>query len=104
MAPRARYRRYHMKQYWVYILTNRSRTLYIGMTNDLERRVREHRAKTVPGFTKRYNIDRLVYFDAFGDVNEAIQREKQLKGWLRAKKVDLIEQTNPEWQDLAESL
>jgi putative endonuclease len=93
-----------MKQYWVYVLTNRSGTLYIGMTNDLGRRICEHKAKQVPGFTKRYNVDRLVYFEEFREVRDAIQREKQLKGWLRAKKVELIEQANPDWADLGSNL
>ncbi|MEP0547998.1 MAG: GIY-YIG nuclease family protein [Rhodothermales bacterium] len=93
-----------MKQYWVYVLTNRSGTLYIGMTNDLVRRVREHKAKRVPGFTRRYNVDRLVYFEEFGEVRDAIQREKQLKGWLRTKKIELIEQANPRWDDLGSAL
>ncbi len=93
-----------MKQYGVYILTNRSGTLYIGMTNDLSRRVQEHKAKQVPGFTKRYNVDRLVHFEEFGEVRDALQREKQLKGWLRAKKVELIEQANPRWDDLGSNL
>jgi putative endonuclease len=93
-----------VKQYWVYILTNRSGTLYVGMTNDLERRVREHKAGRVPGFIKRYNIDRLIHFETFGEVRDAIQREKQIKGWVRRKKVALIEQANPGWQDLAAHL
>ncbi|MBI5739158.1 MAG: GIY-YIG nuclease family protein [Nitrospirae bacterium] len=90
-----------MKQYYVYIMTNRSKTLYTGVTNNLERRVYEHKNKLVAGFTSKYNIDRLVYFEATQDINSAIAREKQLKGWLRAKKVALIEASNPEWQDLS---
>jgi putative endonuclease len=73
------------KRYFVYIMTNRSKTLYTGMTNNLERRVLEHKEKKNRGFTKKYNIDRLVYFEETNDVNEAIAREKQIKGWLRKK-------------------
>ena len=82
-------------------MTNQSRTLYTGVTNDLERRVYEHKKKLVPGFTAKYNIDRLVYYEATEDVNAAILREKQIKGWLRAKKIALIESTNPRWADLS---
>jgi putative endonuclease len=82
-------------------MTNKSRTLYTGITNDLERRVYEHKQKLVPGFTAKYNIDRLVYFEATQDVHAAISREKQIKGWLRAKKIALIESMNPEWGDLS---
>ena len=80
-----------MKNYYVYILASKSRTLYTGITNDLERRVVEHRRKLVPGFTARYNINRLVYFEVFHDALDAIAREKQIKGWNRMKKVALIE-------------
>jgi putative endonuclease len=89
-------------QYFVYIMTNNSRTLYTGVTNDLNRRVYEHRHKLVEGFTKRYNITRLVCFEATSDVRAAISREKQIKGWLRSKKIALIESMNPEWRDLSE--
>ena len=88
--------------YYTYLLTNRSRTLYTGVTNDLTRRVYEHRQKLIPGFTQKYNIDRLVYFEESADVKDAIAREKQIKGWTRAKKIALIESMNPEWQDLSE--
>jgi putative endonuclease len=91
-----------MKQYYVYIMTNKSRTLYTGVTNNLERRVDEHKSKTIPGFTARYNITQLVYYEEGDDVNVAIAREKQIKGWLRAKKIALIESINPEWHDLSE--
>jgi len=91
-----------MKQYYVYIMTNRSGTLYAGMTNNLKRRVWEHKQKLVPGFTKRYNITRLVYYEETADVNAAIAREKQIKGWLRKKKIALIESVNPGWKDLSE--
>ncbi|MBX7234858.1 MAG: GIY-YIG nuclease family protein [Caldilineales bacterium] len=90
-----------MKQYYVYIMTNRSRTLYIGMTNDLERRVSQHKSKLIPGFTSKYNITQLVYYEATNDVHEAIAREKQLKGWLRSRKIALIESANPTWKDLS---
>jgi putative endonuclease len=90
-----------MKAYFVYIMTNRSRTLYTGVTNDLTRRVQEHKQKLIPGFTKKYNITKLVYFEETTDIQAAIQREKQIKGWLRAKKIALIESINPQWQDLS---
>jgi len=83
-------------------MASKSRTLYTGVTNNLERRVLEHKRKLVPGFTSKYNIDRLVYFPTFGDIRIAIQREKQIKGWLRAKKVALIVARNPTWQDLSQ--
>jgi putative endonuclease len=91
-----------MRQYFVYIMTNQSKTLYIGVTNNLERRVYEHKQKLVPGFTKRYNMTSLAYFESTSDVREAITREKQLKGWLRSKKIALIINMNPQWRDLAE--
>ena len=90
-----------MKTYYVYIMTNDSGTLYIGVTNDLQRRVYEHKKKLVEGFTKKYNITKLVYYEETHDVTTAIEREKQLKGWLRKKKVVLIESMNPYWEDLA---
>lgn len=90
-----------MKQYYVYIMTNKSRTLYTGVTNDLERRVYEHKQKPVPGFTTKYNITQLVYFEATQDVRAAIAREKQIKGWLRTRKIALVESANPEWKDLS---
>ena len=92
-----------MKQYCVYFLTNRSRTLYIGVTNDMYRRMREHKQKLNDGFAKRYNLDQLVYVEATEDVRAAIEREKQLKSWSRGKKLALIESVNPEWEDLSES-
>ena len=82
-------------------MTNKSRTLYTGVTNDLERRVYEHKQKLVPGFTGKYNITRLVYFELTQDVQAAIAREKQIKGWLRRKKIALVESMNPEWKDLS---
>ena len=89
------------KTYSVYIMASVSGVLYIGMTNDLERRVLEHKKKTVRGFSTRYNVQKLVYFESFGYVHAAIAREKQLKGWLRRRKVALIESTNPKWDDLS---
>jgi putative endonuclease len=88
--------------YWVYILASRSRVLYVGVTNDLVRRVNEHRQSLIPGFTEKYRVSRLVYFEQFGDIRDAIAREKQLKGWVRARKLELIEGRNPTWADLAE--
>ena len=90
-----------MAEYYVYIMTNRSRTLYTGITNNLERRVYEHKMKLVPGFTARYNITQLAYYEFAGDVESAIAREKQIKGWLKMKKIALIESQNPEWKDLS---
>jgi putative endonuclease len=91
-----------MREYYLYIMSNRSRTLYVGVTGDLRRRVYQHKHKLVPGFTSRYNINQLVYFDRTNDVRAAIAREKQIKGWLRAKKIALIEAQNPHWEDLNE--
>ena len=90
------------EDFYVYIMAGKFRALYIGVTNNLERRVLQHKRKLVPGFTSKYNINRLVYFDTFGDIRAAIQREKQIKGWLRAKKVALIVAGNPTWRDLGE--
>ncbi len=89
------------RSYWVYILASDvGGTLYIGVTNDLVRRVYEHRTNAVAGFTGRYEVHRLVYYEQFGDVEFAIQREKRLKKWNRAWKIELIEKTNPNWVDL----
>lgn len=90
-----------MKSYYVYIMTNKSKTLYTGVTNDLERRVYEHKNKLVAGFTSKYNITKLVYYKETNDVQEALACEKQIKGWLRSKKITLIEAENPEWKDLS---
>ena len=90
-----------MKDYYVYIMTNKSGTLYTGMTNEIERRVWEHKHKTARGFTSRYNINRLIYFEDFYDVQQAIDREKEIKGWRRSKKIRLIESVNPGWKDLS---
>ena len=92
-----------MHTYYVYIMASRSRVLYTGVTNDLARRVNEHKRGLTRGFTSRYRITRLVYFEEFGDVRDAIAREKQLKGWVRARKVRLIEQKNPTWKDVADT-
>lgn len=92
-------------QYWVYILTNWSNgVLYIGVTKDLERRLYAHRHGLTEGFTKKYRLSKLVYFDCTTDVRAAIAREKQLKGWTRAKKNALIEAENPRWEDLSARL
>src|SRR5437016_4022046 len=93
------------KTFAVYILTNKNNTvLYTGVTNDLCRRVSEHRLKLIPGFTKKYNVDKLVYHEWFEDAPNAIAREKQLKAGSRAKKIALIEESNPEWRDLYETI
>ena len=91
-----------MKQYFVYIMASKSRVLYTGVTNCLERRVLEHKQKTIQGFTSKYNITRLVFYESTHDIRQAITREKQIKGWWRAKKISLIESLNPEWKDLSE--
>jgi putative endonuclease len=82
-------------------MSNQSRTLYTGVTNDIVRRVYEHKHKLVPGFTSKYNVTRLVYFEETNDVQVALAREKQLKGWVRQKKIALIESANPKWMDLS---
>ena len=87
---------------FVYILAGRTRRLYVGVTNDLIRRVWEHKNGTLPGFTRRYGIDRLVYFESFSGPIEAIAREKQIKDYARVKKLAMINSVNPEWNDLAE--
>lgn len=89
------------KQYYVYILTNRTRRLYVGMTNDLFRRMHEHKQKLVPGFTSTYNITWLAYYETTDDVYSAISREKQIKAWGRIKKMALVETVNPGWKDLS---
>jgi len=88
------------KQYYVYILTNKSNTLYTGITNDLYRRLYEHKNKLTPGFTKKYNIDKLIYYEVFDDPESAIQREKEIKGWTRKKKLELIKKVNPNFKEL----
>jgi putative endonuclease len=89
-------------QYFVYIITNKSGTLYTGVTNNLERRIYEHKHHLINGFTKKYKIEKLVYFEETNDIHAAISREKQIKGWLRKKKIALIESVNPGWKDLSE--
>ena len=91
-----------MNQYYVYIMSNKSKTIYTGITNNLHRRVFEHKSKKIKGFTSRYNITKLVYYEITNEVKTAIAREKQIKGWIRKKKIDLIESMNPEWNDLSE--
>jgi len=88
--------------FWVYILASRHRTLYTGVTGDLKRRLFEHREGITQGFTKKYNVHRLVYFEQADDPTAAITREKQIKGWARRKKLALIEERNPDWKDLSE--
>ena len=88
------------KEYFVYIMTNKSRTLYTGVTNNLMRRVYEHKNKLIPGFTSKYNIKILVYYEPHETMESTIIREKQLKGGSRQKKLALIESTNPDWKDL----
>lgn len=89
-------------QYFVYIVCSGSGTLYIGMTNSIYRRALEHKHGEIEGFVSKYGCNRLVYYESFDDVHKAIWREKQLKGWTRAKKIALIESKNPRWEDLAE--
>jgi putative endonuclease len=93
------------KQYYVYILTNKyNKVLYTGVTNDLKRRVYEHKKGLIKGFTAKYNVDKLVYYEATEDINAAILREKQIKAGSRKKKIDLIEGANPGWKDLSDEL
>ncbi|MGB4056652.1 MAG: GIY-YIG nuclease family protein [Alphaproteobacteria bacterium] len=92
-----------MGNYYVYMMANKSnRVLYIGVTNDLKRRVYVHKHKIIAGFTQKYNLTKLVYFEHGTDIKGAIEREKHLKGWLRKRKNMLIETVNPEWRDLSE--
>ena len=92
-----------MKVYHIYIVASkRNGTLYTGVTNDLERRMYEHKNKLVPGFTSRYDVNKLVYFESCPSVQVVIEREKQIKGWTRKWKLALIESVNPEWKDLSE--
>ena len=89
--------------YYVNILTNQNnKTVYIGITNDLKRRLYEHKTEQIEGFTKRYHIHKLVYFEEYKDINDAIAREKQLKSWIRQKKNALVESKNPSWQDIGD--
>jgi putative endonuclease len=94
-----------MKQYYVYILASKKNgTLYIGVTNDIIRRTYEHRNGLIEGFTKKYNVKLLVYYEIHQDINEAIKREKALKKWLRKWKIELIEKSNPNWKDLYDEI
>jgi putative endonuclease len=90
------------RTYYVYIMTNQSRTLYVGFTNNIRRRAWQHKTHQIEGFTQRYNIDTLVYIETFTDVFAAIRREKQIKTWSRKKKLWLIDQQNPDWHDLSD--
>jgi putative endonuclease len=89
-------------QYYIYIVSSNSGTLYIGITKNLYRRILQHKAGKIQGFTATYHCNRLVYYESFNEVQKAIAREKQLKGWTRRKKIALIESANPRWQDIAE--
>ena len=90
--------------YYVYLLTNwNNKVMYVGMTNNLERRLFEHKTKIVDGFTKKYNVNKLVYFEETSDVHVAIAREKEIKKWRREKKNNLVISMNPEWKDLSDS-
>ncbi len=91
-----------MKASWVYILMGRTGTLYTGVTSDLYRRMLEHREKAHPGFTFKYDCNRLIYYEEYAEITTAIGREKQIKGWTRAKKIALIAGLNPGWKDLSE--
>ena len=92
-----------MGNYYIYIITNKNNsTLYIGVTNNLERRIYEHRNKLLEGFSKKYNLNKLVYYECCSCIADAIHREKQLKGWKRVKKEELINTLNSEWKDLSE--
>ena len=90
------------KSYYTYIVASRSRTLYIGVTSRIEQRIWQHKTKVHKGFTATYNCDRLVWFETYADAGTAIAREKELKGWRRARKIELIESVNPAWVDLSE--
>ncbi len=94
-----------MKQHCVYITTNKINTvLYIGVTSNLPKRIYEHKNKLADGFTKKYNVDKLVYFEQTEDINSALRREKQLKNWKRIWKMELIDKNNPEWKDLSDTI
>lgn len=94
----------HDRTYYVYLLTNwNDKVMYVGMTNDLKRRMHEHKTKAVKGFTEKYNLNKLVYFEATSDVHSAIAREKEIKKWRREKKNALVVRANPEWKDLSKS-
>ena len=91
--------------YYVYILTGKdNKVMYVGVTNDLKRRVREHKSEQIPGFTKTYHVHKLVWYEKHSEINRAIAREKQIKGWLRVKKNALVDSMNPEWRDLYDDI
>ena len=92
------------RRYYVYIMTNNSKTLYIGVTGNLRERVQEHKKGEIKGFTQKYKLKKLVYYEETPDVQAALNREKQLKKWRRSKKIWLIERVNPEWKDLSDNL
>ena len=95
----------YYKNYFVYLMANKSNNvIYTGVTNNLIRRVREHRNKSIPSFTSKYNVTKLVYYETFNDINEAIKREKQLKGGSRQRKIDLIKSLNPTFNDLYQKI
>ena len=90
-------------RYYVYLLTNKNnKVMYVGVTNDLERRVFEHKSKMIPGFTEKYNVNKLVYFEETHDIRAAIAREKEIKKWRREKKDNLVIAVNPKWKDLSD--
>jgi len=91
-----------MKNYYVYIMSSKTGTLYIGMTNDIKKRVYQHKNHLIPGFTNKYNIDRLLYVETVSDPISAISREKQIKKWRREKKIAIIDSMNPDWKDLSD--
>ena len=97
--------RFKINSYCVYIMTNKSnRVLYVGYTGNLQRRMTEHKNKLLEGFTSKYNVSKLVYYENADKLNDAKAREKQIKGWLRQKKIKLVESLNPDWEDLGEKL
>ncbi|MBW8012593.1 MAG: GIY-YIG nuclease family protein [Chloroflexi bacterium] len=91
-----------MKTFYVYIMASKTGTLYTGMTNNLQKRIFQHKNKTIEGFTQKYSVTRLVYFEETNDVKTAITREKQIKSWRRSKKLDLIKSSNSTWEDLSD--
>jgi putative endonuclease len=92
------------RNYYIYFVSNRAHMLYVGVTNDLQRRVKEHRRAATPSFTSKYAMNRLVYFEHFQYIGDAIAREKEIKGWVRRKKIALVEAQNPKWSDLRREL
>ncbi len=92
-----------MRKFWTYIVASESGTLYVGVTNNIDRRASEHKSKIIEGFTSKYDCNRLVWYEQWSGPRQAIRREKQIKGWTRAKKIELIEQSNARWADLAET-